>query len=485
MIAAVQKKDRRCVWQLVQEMQSAKVKPNAATCSILLRAIIASGTRSAREDLLRVLQILNRPESLVDEVLFSCLVEACVRTGSVDLLSDCIQKWSILRRLSKLTPSAYGSAIRAYGQAKDVDGIWNFWRHMEDRDVDPTPITLGCMVEALVMNGCVEDAWELVHKLLLDESLKSIVNTVTFSTILKGFAMVKRHDRVTEMYEEMKAWGVPCNLITYNTILNSIARCSLMHKAAQVLEDMRTADPPVEPDIVTYSTLVKGYCLGGDLDRGLLLVEEMRAGTNLSPDEVMYNSLLDGCARQQRLDDALRLLDEMKRAGVAPSNYTMSIIVKLLSRARRLNQAFEMVEDMSKQYGFRPNIQVYTCLIQSCFHNRQVGKAMTLHDQLVGEGILPDCKTYTAMAWGCLQAGALDKAVQVVRCSYHLPCQGGLSVPPGKQKPAGVEASCLEEVLSRLRRSGAATSRTLEAEIEGARRRGSPTGTAGRHTQRR
>jgi len=49
----------------------------------------------------------------------------------------------------------------------------------------------------------------------------------------------------------------------------------------------------------------------------------------------------------------------MTSAGVVPSNYTLSILVKLLGHARRLNQAFKLVEELSQKHGIRPNVQVH------------------------------------------------------------------------------------------------------------------------------
>merc|ERR1719456_554214 len=101
-----------------------------------------------------------------------------------------------------------------------------------------------------------------------------------------------------------------------------------------LLEDMREAN--VEPDIITYSTIIKGYCLEGDVDRTFHVLEEMKRDDKFTPDEIMYNSILDGCAKEHRVDDALKILDEMNAVGVGPSNYTLSILVKLLGHARRL-----------------------------------------------------------------------------------------------------------------------------------------------------
>ena len=124
-----------------------------------------------------------------------------------------------------------------------------------------------------------------------------------------------------------------------------------------------------------------------------------------------------------------------------------------------------MVESISEEHGFRPNIQVYTCLMQACFHNRQLEKALELHDKMVGEGLLPDERTYTVLVRGLLQAGNAGKAEKVLRCALHLPGHGLLQ-PSGK--PAGVDASCPSGVLSALGR-GSAAARALEAELASAR----------------
>merc|ERR1719386_460112 len=245
----------------------------------------------------------------------------------------------------------------------------------------------------------------------------------------------------------MRSRDVQCNTISYNTMLDACARCSSMDRVSQILEDMKGS--AVEPDIITYSTIVKGYCQAGDVDRAFQVLEEMKRDAKFAPDEILYNSLLDGCAKQHRVDEALRLLEDMKASGTAPSNYTLSILVKLMGRARRLDQAFSLIEDLCAKHGFRPNIQVYTCLIQACIHNRQIDRALQLHDSMSEEaGCQPDEKLYSVLARGCLQAGLSQKAMMVVRAAYQLP---GHDMAISKWGgAAGVESKLLEEVVSAL-----------------------------------
>merc|ERR1719453_2309336 len=230
-----------------------------------------------------------------------------------------------------------------------------------------------------------------------------------------------------------------------------------MSRSEQVLQAMHAAS--VEPDIVTYSTVVKGYCLEGDVDKALIVLKEMRADQSTKPDEITYNSFLDGCAKQHRVDEALTALEEMQAVGIRPSNFTVSILVKLLGRVRRLNQAFGIMEDLSKRYGFRPNIQVYTCLMQACIQNRKLDRAIALHDAMVSTGCSPDEKMYTGLVRGCLQLHAPQKAADVVRAAYQL--QGStLALSKKGLAAAGVERQVMVEVWASLQ-SGTKEEKTL------------------------
>merc|ERR1719359_2106453 len=109
-----------------------------------------------------------------------------------------------------------------------------------------------------------------------------------------------------------------------------------MDKVPPLLEAMKRDH--VELDVITYSTLIKGYCHAGDVDKAFKVLSEMKSDGKLAPDEILYNSLLDGCAKQNRVDDAVRVLEDMTDSGVVASNFTMSIMVKLMGRARRLGE---------------------------------------------------------------------------------------------------------------------------------------------------
>merc|ERR1719482_1685443 len=440
--ALVAVKDRQEMWGLVREMNTMGMRPNSVTCSIILKSLTA---HSAPEDVRQAMALIDNLQEDMDEVLFASVIEACVRVGQLDLLSSKLQQYAGLGGLAGLTAPTYGSMIKAYGRARDIERVRELWHEMRRRHVTPTSITLGCVIDALVNNGFPDEALSLVREIKADESCRDILNTVIYSTLLKGFAQARQPGRVQDVFEEMKEMGIACNTVSYNTMLDANARTGKMDRADELFREMQASG--VSPDVITYSTLVKGYCQAGDIDRGFQVLRDMVKGGLHEPDEILYNSLLDGCAKQHRVDDALKPVEDMHKNNVRPSNFTLSILVKLLGRSRRLNQAFSMVEETCKHFDLQANIHVYTCLLFACFQNRQLPRALKLHDSMITEaGVEPDAKTYAVLARGCVQAGSLDKAANVIRAAYRLSPEGMLQ----PQRAPGVEPRALEEVMSAL-----------------------------------
>jgi pentatricopeptide repeat protein len=440
--ALVTTKDRKEMWALVREMNTIGMRPNSVTCSIILKSLTA---HSATDDVRQAMALIDNMQEDMDEVLFASVVEACVRVGQLDLLSSKLQQYASFGGLAGLTAPTYGSMIKAYGRARDIERVRELWHEMRHRHVTPTSITLGCVIDALVNNGFPDEALSLVREIKEDETCKDILNTVIYSTLLKGFAQARQPARVQDVFEEMQVMGIACNTVSYNTMLDANARTGKMDRADELFRDMKASG--VSPDVITYSTLVKGYCQAGDIDQGFQVLQDMVNSGVHEPDEILYNSLLDGCAKQHRVDEALKLVEDMHKHNVRPSNFTLSILVKLLGRSRRLNQAFSMVEETCKRFDLQANIHVYTCLIFACFQNRQMPRALQLHDSMITEaGVEPDERTYAVLARGCLQAGSIEKAANVVRAAYRLNPQG-LVMP---HRAPGVEVRTLEEVMNAL-----------------------------------
>jgi pentatricopeptide repeat protein len=439
---------RKQMWDIVEEMMVADVKPNQVTISILLKCI---NSYSGETDISKTMELINTMDEPMDEVLLSSVVEACVRIGKPALLESQLKKLQGNSAIAITGSHTYGSLIKAYGHAKDINGIWRCWKEMRSRHIKPTSITLGCMVEAIVSNGDAEGAFDLVHQTQDDDQCCGALNSVIYCSVLKGFTREKKMDRALAVYEEIRSRKIELSIIMYNTLIDACARCGRMDHLPTILADMKTHR--VKPNVITYSTMLKGHCQNGDIQTGFLILEQMKKDAHLKPDEIMYNSLLDGCAQNNLVDEGLRLLEEMQNEGVTPSNFTLSILVKLMNRARRLEQAFSLVADITKKYRFKPNVHVYTNLVHACVSNQQLPRGMSVLDQMVGERVSPDSRTYAILVRSSISKGLFDQAVGLMRGALGL--SGALA---SLQQPVAVcqnlENSLVNEVLASLAERG-------------------------------
>jgi pentatricopeptide repeat protein len=417
LLDACVKSDARCrdVWTIIDEMDACGVKPNHITCSILLKTI---DSNSAGNNVERILKVLDAMPDDMDEVLLSSVVEACIRVGRVDLLMPYLKRQGSSRRIQVRGPHTYGSIIRAYGFVKDIAGAWETWREMRTRHIVPTSVTLGCMVEAVVSNGDPEAGYELIREMLKDEQCCVVVNAVIYCSVVKGFSHQKNFARVWAVYQEMLVQRVQFSIVTFNTLVDACSRSGEMNRIPALLESM--VSQGIEPNLITYSAILKGYCQENRLDEAFELMEGMVQTTKFKPDEIMYNSLLDGCARQGLYDRGIKLLGEMEKVGVRPSNFTLSVLVKMASRAKKLDQAFDLAEQLSSKYRFKLNIHVYSNLIQACILNKDLPRAFEVLERLTRERVRLDGRTYSLLLKASVAAGEAADAAGLLRAAVGL-----------------------------------------------------------------
>jgi len=194
---------------------------------------------------------------------------------------------------------------------------------------------------------------------------------------------------------------------------------------------------------------VKGHCQAGDIQRAFATMEQMRAEAKLKPDEIMYNSLLDGCAQNNLLDEGLSLLKRMQDEGVPPSNFTLSLLVKLMNRCRKLDMAFKLVGEITARYNFKCNVHVFTNLIQACIANRQLQRGVSTFQQMLNERVRPESRTYCILVRASLTQNLCEQAAALLRAALRL---GGTEplVPEAQASLAcidGLDHGLVSEVL--------------------------------------
>merc|ERR1719223_2448383 len=178
-------------------------------------------------------------------------------------------------------------------------------------------------------------------------------------------------------------------------------------------------------------------------------------------DAIVYNTVIDGCSRHDRMDLADMVLEDMNKCGIAPSNFTLGILVKMYGRRRQLQKALDVVNVLPARYGFQPNSQVRTCLMCTCINNNALDTAFEVFEDVKKHSQGIDARAYGAMISGCIRYGQYAKAVELVDEAYGLNQEGGEQAAAAfradRQDQRGrqvLESATLEHLLQSLAQKG-------------------------------
>mmetsp|Transcript_39272 Transcript_39272/g.108245 ORF Transcript_39272/g.108245 Transcript_39272/m.108245 type:complete len:663 (-) Transcript_39272:197-2185(-) len=346
-------------WDALEEMQSHGTTTDIYTISRMLMKTAQECRNMSHHQLAR----LNRGISLVygfielrpqdaDEVLFNALLDTCFRMKNVNQLEYTLQR---MRQL-QIQPShvTLGILVKAYGQAGDVSKVLAIWDEMTDQRNHANAVTFGCMIDACVKCGRMDKAIEIFGNM---KSRRKHRNTILYTTLIKGYGMQKDLQHALELFREMKDEGVPYNAITYNSIIDVSIKCCDVQTAESLLRQMIEDDNGIEPDLITFSTLLKGSCQEGDLDRALQIAEIIK-DRGLKCDELVYNTLLDGCVKANDLSAGIGLFAEMIAEGMTPSQITHGILVRLHQRSGYAWRSLGAVAQLYQHHGLERPSQI-------------------------------------------------------------------------------------------------------------------------------
>lgn len=390
-------------WDYFEEMESFDLSPDNFTYSTLVKGIKAENT----QELYRTFRILDRGRVAPDEILFNCLIDACVRVGDVKKAVDVF----IQMKDSSIEPSSvtYGIMIKAYGQANMLQRALDSFKEMKSKHLKANDVTYGCLLDACVKSGEITMAQDIFASM---QSEGIILNTILYTTMIKGYAKTQDLKKALELLEEMKK-DVQPNNVTYNSLLDCAVRCEDLATANSLFEEMQQI---MKPDLISYSTMIKGLCRAGEVTQALFVLNTMRENL-IFPDEVLFNSLLDGCAKIGNLEIAEKVYSDMKSLKIRPSNVTYSILIKLYGKNKQVQRALEVLEDMKRE-KVAPGMIVYTCLLQACIRGKQIHKALQLYADMVKSGVKGDKVTFNTLVNGCVYAKQLESAYKIALHSF-------------------------------------------------------------------
>merc|ERR550514_1840227 len=407
-----------------------------------------------------------------DKVVYSCLINAALDCGEPARAAAMLERYEE----ADIDAKDHVLFFRTYVALADVDGAERIFRKLGG---EMTTLMANLLLLTCINAKKAERAAELLGELhKLDEGRAAderIVDAVSYNTLIKGFAQSGQPKRCFDCLQEMKSKGIQPDDVTFGSLLDVCISGNDMASATEVVDSLMASDREIDtvactlfikgfvrtgnlekameiyremtrrsrtqPDVVTYSVLIKAFVEAHDLKAALGLVDDMvKAG--VQPDDIILTHLLEGCRHAGNQVLGKKLFDDMLATGIKPSEYTLITLVKLYGRCGAHEEARELVETWEQKHGAKPSVIHFTCLMSGCLRTKEYEQAWKAYELMIATGIAPDDTTLTTLLPGMVAAQMTERTLTLVTRALKSP------------NPINIPSETLNSALSQMQAAG-------------------------------
>ena len=343
-----------------------------------------------------------RQISRPDEILYNCIMDACLRFNKIDKMLEMYEE--MIRNNIKPSSITCGIVIKAYGMKGDLKSALNIYYKMKKEKIEISNITYGCLINACIKNNDLQKAFEL-YEALKNESYE--MNTILYTTLIKAYTKQKDINKVVEIFNTMKKTvNSKPNIITYNSIIDCCIKCNNFNLAYEYFKEMlfdinNNNENSIRPDIVTFSTLIKGEINNKCFGNARKLMQKLLEYNYIKLDCVLLNTLLDGCDKCGCYEEAMDIFTIFKSKNVICNMMTYSILMKICGKLNDFENSYKLLNEM-KENNISFNLIIITCFVKTCLNTNHVVEGINTFKDLSRYNILPDNIAYTTIISGII-----------------------------------------------------------------------------------
>ncbi|KAJ3008338.1 hypothetical protein HKX48_008639 [Thoreauomyces humboldtii] len=133
---------------------------------------------------------------------------------------------------------------------------------------------------------------------------------------------------------------------------------------------------------------------------------------DVPPDAITFEAVMHGLGQQQKVEVAFTVFNRMQEMApsAVPTTYTFNLILHLLLRAKRLDDAMDVLERM-KVAGLEPDGYTYSTLMEGFTRIGRPEDALNVYQALTERGVVPDHTLSVSILSAYVAAGRIDEGV--------------------------------------------------------------------------
>ncbi|KAF5183837.1 Pentatricopeptide repeat-containing protein [Thalictrum thalictroides] len=241
--------------------------------------------------------------------------------------------------------------ISGYSKCGNVDSARKLFDSFREKDL----VSWNAMIACYTQNSRPKEALQLFHE-MRKHDVNIQPDEMTFSCVISACSQLGDLEFGLWIKTYMSRIGVALDDHLATALIDLYAKCGCIDKAYELFHGLK------RKDVVAYSAMILGCGINGNTSEAIRLFDEMITA-NISPNSVTYTGILTAYNHAGLFEEGYRCFSSMSTDHrLMPTADHYSIMVDLLGRAGKLEEAYKLIKSMP----MRPHAGVWGALLLAC-----------------------------------------------------------------------------------------------------------------------
>ncbi|WOG81417.1 hypothetical protein DCAR_0100564 [Daucus carota subsp. sativus] len=289
------------------------------------------------------------------------------------------------------------SAARCLRSGKEIHG------HIVRTGLDSDEVVWSSLSDMYGKCGSIDDA-----RHIFDKSLNRDV--VSWTAMIDRYFEDGRKEEGFKLFMELLSSGIRPNEFTFAGVLNACTSQSAEYLGKQVHGHMIRIG--CDPSSFATSTLVHMYSKLGNMENAYRVFKDI-----LEPDLVSWTSLINGYAQNGQPHEALRLFELLLKSGNKPDHVTFIGVLSACTHAGLVDRGLEYFHSIKEKHGLKYTADHYACVVDLLGRS---GRFKEAEDIIVSMPMKPDKFLWASLLGGCRIHGNIELAKRAAEALFQI-----------------------------------------------------------------
>eukprot|EP01080_Neovahlkampfia_damariscottae_P011116 gene11116-3935_t len=360
-----------------------------------------------------------KDDKIIDTVIMGCV--KCSKVGQgFELFNQRIGNNSFTPSLYTYTNLIHGcSKLEEYKKMKEL------FDHMLAKEIRPNVYTITTMIKGLMTHEETSEVAEYIYSKMHDLKIKPNIyaigsmlegyfnhekvekfmetimdlnkyqispNPFIYQLMIKGFVKWKEYDKIREFIGVFfkNESSNHLKLRVLNILINETFKLRNVENINYSIETLNLYS--IQPDVITYNTIMSGYLRIQEYDKILHYFEQMKR-KNIEPNVQTYTILLEKIFNSNEGSDFNDILDTILKK-VSTNMIDRKLLLKILKCSIKFNEKPEIILEYPIYSSFL-DFEFYSLILEQYkFIQENLDRILEIKRKMTAKDIYPNIKYY-------------------------------------------------------------------------------------------